>query len=95
MPIAILIDLVSQLGRLAFGLVGVRDFVRGKKVTGALGILASIAITAYEHLEVARMVQYWRNPEMYYPIVFLVWIALVFELRLMMTMSENKDAQKL
>ncbi len=92
--VAILFAGVIQVGRMAFGFVGVRDLVRGRWVIGILGIIASILITIFEHTEVNRMVAHWDQEHLRFPLLFLVWIALVFELRLIMTMTGTGDAEK-
>ena len=85
--IAAMVAVVSQLLRFAFGLAGVRDLVRGRKWMGILGIGASILLSVYEHFEAGRMAVHWKNPDLWYIFVFLVWVALVAEIRLIMTMS--------
>ena len=92
--VAILFAAVIQVGRMAFGFVGVRDLVRGNWVIGVLGIIASIVITVFEHTEVNRMVAHWNQEHLRIPLLFLVWIALVFELRLIMTMAGAGDTEK-
>jgi len=92
--VAILFAVVVQVGRMAFGFVGVRDLARRNWVIGILGISASIAITFFEHTEVNRMVEHWGNDHLRIPLIFLVWITLVFELRLIMTMSGSNESEK-
>ena len=87
--IAAMIAVVSQLLRFAFGLAGVRDLVRGRKWVGIIGIMASVVLTIYEHFEAGRMAVHWGNEHLWFIFVFLVWVALVAEIRLIMTMSEQ------
>jgi len=92
--IALLFAVVVQVGRMAFGFVGVRDLVKGRWVIGSLGICASIGITVFEHIEVGRMVEFWGNESLRLPFQFLVWVALIFELRLIMTMSGKNNEEE-
>ena len=92
--IAAAISVVCEAGRLAFGLAGVRDLVRGREYLGWGGILASLALTFYEHKEALRMAEHWGNSHMTMSLLFLVWVALFAEIRLIMTMSEKPEKQK-
>lgn len=92
--VALLFSIVVQVGRMAFGFVGVRDLARGKWVIGILGICASIAITVFEHTEVTRMVEHWKEEHLRIPLLFLVWGAFLFELRLIMTMIGTDESEK-
>lgn len=87
--VAVLVSVVSELLRFGFGLAGVRDLVRGKRWNGILGIGASVILSIYDHFEAGRMAAHWGNEELWYVLVFLVWVALVAEIRLIMTMSEK------
>lgn len=87
--VAAMVAVVSELLRFGFGLAGVRDLVRGKKWNGILGIGASVILSVYDHFEAGRMAAHWGNEELWYVLVFLVWVALVAEIRLIMTMSEK------
>lgn len=80
---------VSQFARLAFGLAGVRDLTRGREYLGWGGIIASIGLTFYEHKEALRMAAHWENDHLAFSFLFLVWVALFAEIRLIMTMSEK------
>jgi len=86
--------IVCEAGRLAFGLAGVRDLVRGREYLGWGGILASLALTFYEHREALRMAEHWGNTHMTMSFLFLVWVAFFAEIRLIMTMSEKPKAKK-
>lgn len=90
--LAAMIAFVSQIARFAFGLAGVRDIVRGRVWLGWSGVLASVILSIYEHFEASRMAIYWENPDWWYAFVFLVWLALATEIRLLMTMSEKQDS---
>lgn len=92
--IAAAISIVCEAGRLAFGLAGVRDLVRGREYLGWGGILASLGLTFYEHNEALRMAEHWGNGHMTASLLFLVWVALFAEIRLIMTMSEKRKSQK-
>ena len=89
--IAGMVAVVSQLLRFAFGLAGVRDLVRGRTWIGVIGITASIMLSIYEHFEAKRMATHWGNEHLWYIFVFLVWVALVAEIRLIMTMSKHPN----
>jgi len=92
--VSLLFALVVQIGRMAFGFVGVRDLSRGRWIIGLLGLTASAGITYFEHTEVERMVAHWNNQSLHEPLLFLVWGAFLFELRLIGTMVGEDDAEK-
>lgn len=92
--VAFLAAAVSQIARLGFGLAGVRDLSRGREYLGFGGIIASIALTIYEHSEASRMAIHWGNEHLALVFYFLVWVALVAEIRLIMTMSEKPKVQE-
>ena len=91
--LAVFIALVTQFARLAFGLAGARDISSGKVVTGALGLLASLGVTMFEHWEVARMAEHWATPALLHLLQFVVWVAFLAEIRLLMTGANEEAAE--
>ena len=88
--LAVLLPVVTQIGRLSFGLVGARDIASGHNWTGILGLTGGIAIAGFEHYEAIRMAALW-NPELKAMFLFINWISIVAEIRLMMTISKLEN----
>jgi hypothetical protein len=89
--LAVLLPIVTQIGRLSFGLVGARDIASGHNWTGILGLIGGIAIAGFEHYEAIRMAALW-NPDLKAMFLFINWISIVAEIRLMMTINKlGKD----
>ena len=94
MWLALLFAAVVQIARMAFGFVGVRDLSRDRWFIGGLGVIASIAITYFEHTEVSRMVEHWQEPHLQIPLIALVWGSFLLELRLIGTMIGEDDSEQ-
>lgn len=77
------------IARLAFGLIGARDISNGKLMTGILGLVATLAIAIFEHTEVQSIVSFWAIPELSTLVKFFIWIAVIAEIRLLMTVHND------
>ena len=83
--IAFCFGLIIQLSRLGFVFAGVEEFATGRKRSGYIGFVFSIALSIYETVEMYFLVKHWWTGDYFTPammaVQFLVWIAFVLELR--------------
>jgi hypothetical protein len=86
--IALLICILTQVSRLSFGLLGAWDISKGNNYTGAIGILAGVLVAIFEHYECARMAEHFEKPELEYLLLFVNWISIGAEIRLLASMNK-------
>lgn len=90
MAMAIVMAVISEGVRAALLITSSRDFIKGEKTNGWLGLLASVGIVIYEWNVAGNIAKVWsaEAPELYKGIfLFLIIVGLVLELRLVLTLS--------
>ena len=89
--VATLICVLTQVSRLSFGLLGAWDISKGNNWTGGLGIFAGILVAVFEHYECGRMATHFNKPEIEYLLLFVNWISIAAEIRLLASMNKLED----
>lgn len=83
--IAFCFGLIIQFSRLGFVFAGVEEFATGRKKSGYLGFVFSVALSIYETVEMYYLVRHWWTADYFIPammaVQFLVWISFILELR--------------
>ena len=89
--VAILICIVTQISRLSFGLIGAWDISKGNNWTGGMGLIAGILVAVFEHYECGRMATHFDNPDIEYLLLFVNWISIGAEIRLLASINKLED----
>lgn len=89
--VAFLISCCILIARLAFGLLGASDVSNGAYISGIIGLSGTLCIAVFEHFALTHIATVWNMPEQIGLFQFIVWLAVGAELRLMMTLGNEKN----
>jgi|GEM_PF-1144649 len=95
--IAILIAVIQELVRFFLLVASIRDFSKGEKFSGWLGLLGSLGLVVHDILLANKVAKMWSNLDAhpYSDIfLFLIFIGFLLEIRLILTMRNNKKEEK-
>lgn len=89
--VAVLICILTQVSRLSFGLLGAWDISKGNNWTGGMGIIAGVLVAVFEHYECGRMATHFESPDIKYLLLFVNWISIAAEIRLLASMNKLEN----
>ena len=94
--IAVMVALIQEFVRFGLLISSIRDFTDSRRFNGWLGLVGSIGLVMHDVSIVKDLAMTWdyQNPSPYVSVlVFLILIGLLLEIRLILTISKNKEVK--